>query len=153
MPVRFRLLLAASFLPAQLALAQIPASNTSGSATTHISAHLPAQKDFHQFLTRDLIEHLTPSLGPGITVAYEMLRDAPTQTGIAYPKFYLWITATKTDNTIVEGAARVAAIEKKGFQITHFLSRSDIASHPLSIESVFPQTLLHSIRSKARLNK
>ena len=141
---RFGLLLAVALLVSPCGFTQVP-----GVAESHIDGNVPDTKDFKPFLIRDLTAHLKPKVGEGITVGYELLRDGPTQTGIAYPKFYLWVTATKPDKTVLDGAARVAAIDKKEFQVTTFISRADIVAHPEDLASVFPQLLLDKIRTKA----
>lgn len=145
---RFSLLLGAALLVSPCAYSQIP-----DLAESHIDANVPAPKDFKPLLVRDLTAHLKPKLGEGITVAYELLRDGPTQAGVAYPKFYLWVTATKPDKTVVEGAARVAAIKQKEFQVTDFLTSVEITSQPDSIAHIFPQALLDKIRKKAGINQ
>jgi hypothetical protein len=141
---RLGLFLAAILPVSPCAFAQIP-----GVAESHIAGNVPDAKDFRPFLIRDLAAHLKPALGDAVTVDYDLLRDTPTQTGIAYPKFYVWVTATKPDKSIVDGAARVAAIDKKGFQVTTFIPRADIVAHPEALASIFPQLLLDKIRAKA----
>ena len=148
MNARLSTLLAAALLGSPCGFAQV-----AGVAESHIAANVPEPKDFRSFLVRDLTAHLKPKLGEGITVDYELLRDGPTQTGIAYPKFYLWVTAIKPDKTVVDGAARVAAIDKKEFQVTILIPRADIVAHPESLDSVFPQLLLDKIRTKAGVKK
>lgn len=144
MNLRFHLFLAVALPVAPCAFTQIP-----NVAESHIDGNVPDAKDFRQFLVRNLTAHLKQTLGEGITVDYELLRDGPTQTGIAYPKFYLWVTATKADKSTVDGAARVAAIGKKEFLVTTFIPRSEIVAHPEALGSVFPQLLLDKIRTKA----
>jgi hypothetical protein len=148
MTERFASILAAVLLASSCTFAQVP-----GVAEPHIAANVPDTSDFRSFLVRDLTVHLKRTLGEGISVDYELLRDGPTQTGIAYPKFYLWVTATKPDKTVVDGAARVAAIDKKRFEVTDFLTRSEIAAKPDSIARVFPQLLLDKIRNKAGITR
>jgi len=141
---RFPLLFAVALLLAPDGYPQIPEV-----AESHIAANVPEAKDFRSFLIRDLTTHLKPKLGEGITVDYELLRDGPTQTGLAYPKFYVWVTVTKPDKSVVDGAARLAAIDGKKFQVTTFVSRSEILAQPQALASVFPQLLLDKIRTKA----
>ena len=121
----------------------------SGVAESHITANVPAGKDFRSFLIRDFTAYLKPIHGEKLALDYELLRDAPTQSGVAYPKFYLWLKATNAENAIIEGAARVAAIDKKRFEVTDFLSRSDITSRPNSVAQIFPAALLEKIHTKA----
>lgn len=120
---------------------------------SHVAANVPGTNNFRPFLIRDLSAHLKPIYGDKLTVDYELLRDGPTQSGIAYPKFYLWLRATNAEKTAIEGAVRVAAIDKKRFDVTSFVSRADIISHPDTLARVFPQALIEQILTKAGLKK
>ena len=128
--------------------AQVP-----GVAESHIAANVPSTNDFRPFLIRDLTAYLKPTYGDKLTVDYELLRDGPTQSGVAYPKFYLWLRATNAEKTVIEGAVRVAAIEKKRFDVTDFVPRSEIVSHPDSLARIFPQALIEKIHTKAGVKK
>ena len=144
MKTRLGLFLATALLTTPCAVAQL-----ADVAESHIEANVPDAKDFRAFLIRDLTAYLKPQLSDGVTLDYELLRDGPSQTGIAYPKFYLWVTVAKPEKLVVDGVARVAAIEKKGFQVTVFIPRADIIANPDILASVFPQSLLDKVRSKA----
>jgi hypothetical protein len=128
--------------------AQIP-----GVAESHIAANVPSTNDFRPFLIRDLTAYLKPNHGDKLTVDYELLRDGPTQSGVAYPKFYLWLRATNAEKTVIEGAVRVAAVDKKRFDVTDFVSRWEIVSHPDSLARIFPQALIEKIHTKAGVKK
>lgn len=128
--------------------AQIP-----GVAESHIAMNVPSTNDFRPFLIRDLTDYLKPTLGDKLTVDYQLLRDGPTQSGVAYPKFYVWMRATNAGQTLIEGATRVAAIDKKRFEITNFLPRAEIVSHPDAVMSIFPAALIEKIHSKAGVQK
>src|SRR5213078_4351122 len=80
-------------------------------AESHIRANLPDKKNFDKFLKRDLEQYFKDSLQKTVHVEYELLRKGPTQTGIAYPKFYAWVTIRDGEKVIDQGAVRVAAIE------------------------------------------
>lgn len=56
-------------------------------ADSHIQANVPSEKDFDNFLKRDLAAYFKDDLKKDVTVEYELLRNAPTQSGIAFPKF------------------------------------------------------------------
>jgi hypothetical protein len=122
-------------------------------AQSHIDANVPAEKDFRPFLIRDLTAHLRPKFGDGISVDYELLRDGATQTGIAYPKFYVWVKLASSSGSVVEGVARAAAIAKREFQITDFLTREVILAQPSAVDGVFPEALLGKIRQRAGLSQ
>ena len=80
---------------------------------SHIDANVPEDSEFNRLLERDLTTQFVSRLsakGP-VRVQSTLLREGPTQTGIAYPKFYLWVTVHDDGRVLFEGAVRVAAIE------------------------------------------
>src|SRR6266571_4747904 len=116
---------------------------------SHIEANVPAQKDFRRFLIRDLESYFAVSLGKPVRVDYELLRDAPTQSGVSYPKYYAWVKIFDGNKLISEGAVRVAAIERVRFEVTNYLSKDDIRRDTQAVVKVFPKVLSDSIRSRA----
>jgi hypothetical protein len=148
MKYRLALLLASVFLACTSCQAQIP-----GVAESHVARNVPRANDFRPFLIRDLTAYLKRTHGDKLTVDYELLRDGPTQSGVGYPKFYLWLRATNAEKTAIEGAVRVAAVDKKRFDVTAFIPRPDIVSHPAALDVVFPQALIAKILTKAGLKK
>ena len=122
--------------------------NTAGS---HIDANVPDKNDFRAFLIRDLTAFLKLKYGNQLKIEYELLRTDPTQSGLAYPRFYLWLSATNADMQPIEGAVRVAAIDGKSFDVTHFIPSSVIVSNPDSVTRIFPPALIQKIRTKAGL--
>jgi hypothetical protein len=148
MNYRLTLLLASAFLACASSHAQIP-----GVAESHIAANVPSTNDFRPFLIRDLTAYLKPTHGDKLTVDYELLRDGPTQSGVAYPKFYLWLRATNAEKTVIEGAVRVAAVDKKRFDVIDFVPRADIVSRPDALGRIFPQALIEKIHTKAGVKK
>ena len=141
---RLTLLLTFLFLACTSCRAQIPHITES-----HIAANVPSTNDFRPFLIRDLTAYLKPTLGEKLTVEYELLRNEPTQSGVAYPKFYLWLRATNAEKTVIAGAVRVAAVDKKQFYVTNFVPLPEIISHPDSLMRIFPQALIEKIHTKA----
>jgi hypothetical protein len=121
---------------------------------SHVTANVPSKDDFRTFLVRDLTTYFQHhTYGNGITVDYELLRDEPTQVGVAYPKYYVWATITMPDKSIVEGAARVAAVAKREFHILAFFTRSEIITDPTELAQCFPKALLEKIRAKSGVKK
>lgn len=119
-------------------------------STSQIEAHVPAAEDFKTFLVRDASEYLSTKEGRKLGAECELLRDSPTQAGVAYPKFYAWVRGVDADKkTIVEGVMRLAAINKKRFEVTDFISRPEIVSTPSRVEGIFPQLLIPMIKNKA----
>jgi hypothetical protein len=85
-------------------------------------------------------------------IKLEFLREGATQSGVAYPKFYLWVAVYDSilKNELGQGAIRVAAIEKKHFQITDYLTKEEIIKIPDSIYQVFPKPVCEKIIAKLR---
>ncbi|HTC76809.1 MAG TPA: hypothetical protein VK684_14600 [Edaphobacter sp.] len=118
-------------------------------ARSHIDANVPSPEFFDAYMKRDLSSYLCK--GPGsCRIEYQLLRDGPTQTGISYPKFYVWAKCFNGDRLQTEGAARLAAIDKKEFQITNFLSRSQISDSPQQVGEIFPAPLVKNILQRAK---
>lgn len=122
-------------------------------AESHVAANVPSTDDFRPFMIRDLTAYLKATHGDKWTVDYELLRDGPTQSGVANPKFYLWLRATNAEKTVIEGAVRVAAVDKKRFEVTDFVPRSEIVSDPDTLPLIFPQALIEKIHTKAGVKK
>jgi hypothetical protein len=87
-------------------------------------------------------------VGKPVAVEYELLRDGPTQSGVAYPKFYVWVRARTTEGSLSQGAVRVAAVDRKEFQVTNYVPESEIRAHPDDIDQVFPGPVCQKIKSR-----
>jgi hypothetical protein len=118
-------------------------------AESHIKANVPAQKDFDPFLKRDLTAFFRQSSTTPIRVEYQLLREGPTQTGIAYPKFYAWVKVFSGSRLSKEGAVRLAAIDKARFEVTQFVPKAEAASDPQALARVFPAALIPLILEKS----
>ncbi len=117
-------------------------------AESHVRANVPDEKDFAKFLKRDLEQYFKDSTKKTVTVEYELLRNGPTQSGIAYPKFYAWVTVRDNTTVIDQGAVRVAAVEKKHFDVTDFVSEADIKDAPMILDRIFPKPVADKIRER-----
>jgi hypothetical protein len=120
-------------------------------AQSHIRANVPDKRVFDKFLKRDLQQYFKASKRKTVKIEYELLREGPTQSGIAYPKFYAWVTVRDHRTVVEEGAARVAAVEKKHFDVTDFLSKADIERSPMTLDRVFPGPVADKIRERLGL--
>ena len=118
-------------------------------AKSHVEGNVPQGELFDEYLARDLQMYFCRG-NNDCRVQYEFLRDGPTQSGISYPKYYLWIKNIKGNTAVEEGAVRVAAVDQKSFHVTHFLSREQISASPSQLASVFPAALVDKITQKAR---
>ena len=117
-------------------------------AKSHIEGNVPSQADFDRFLQRDLTAYFRKAAGKPVTVRYELLRDGPTQTGVAYPKYYLWVKVFRDGKQSDEGAVRVAAIAKREFGVAEYLPKAEMQKQPEQIYSVFPATVGDKIKER-----
>ena len=116
--------------------------------SSHIDANVPAAADFDNFLTRDLAAYFAAARKKKSPVQYELLRNGPTQSGVSYPKFYLWVRVAGGKTPRDRGAVRVAAVEKKQFEVTDFVSEEALRSDPTGIYRLFPAPVCEKITEK-----
>ena len=134
--------------PAKKAARPQPLDPMAAIADSHIKGNVPAKARFDAYLRRDLTAYFARSNGKKVAVACEFLRDGPTQTGIAYPKYYLWVKVRAGKKLVDEGAVRVAAIDRQRFEVTHYLSKTDMKKDPEQIDGVFPLPVGDRIRQR-----
>jgi hypothetical protein len=115
----------------------------------HVDANVPPARQFQSLLKRDLERFFSDRRGSTVAVSYELLRDAPTQSGIAYPKYYVWVRAEDAAKLVEEVAVRVAAIDRTRFQITDFVSTREIQRNALEVDKIFPKALVPDIVRRA----
>lgn len=116
---------------------------------THIDGNVPPADKFAELLRRDLQTYFATSSGAPRTVELEMLRDGPTQSGISFPKYYVWVKVIDAAGKVQEGAARVAAIHEVRFEVTHFVSAHQIRDAPETLQDVFPPPVCDAAIAKA----
>jgi hypothetical protein len=140
------ILLGALVLPCTTTLAQTAVQRS------HIEEHVPPADQAETILRRDLAAFFTASTGQKVaSLQIVALRDGPTQSGVAYPKFYFWVLASGTDAVLAEGAVRVAAIDQVRFEVTDFLPKAKIQQLPGEVAAVFPQPLVSLILQRAEV--
>jgi hypothetical protein len=122
-----------------------------GVRESHIDANVPARADFDRIMRRDLEAYFAgASPRPIAALDFQLLRDGPTQSGWAYPKYYVWVVVQHGADSVQEGAARLQAMDRERFEVTHFLSRDEIASNRSGLRSVFPEPVCVRIEEKMR---
>ena len=119
-------------------------------AQSHIGGNVPNEPDFNRFLQRYLEEYFRTRVKKPVKVAFEFLREGPTQTGIAFPKYYVWVKVTEGKKVIDEGAARVAAIPKQHFEVTDFMTTNEIKKNSKAVFDVFPRPVGEKILSRSK---
>lgn len=116
---------------------------------SHTEANVPKPADFQRLLSRSLTSYWNRRTNRDLQIEWDLLRQAPTQAGTAYPKYYVWVKALDGKQIVAEGAARVAAIGKERFDVTDFLSREEIRTSPNKVDAVFPAALKSVILKRA----
>ncbi len=112
---------------------------------SHIEGNVPKKKSFELYLKRDLEKYFLEKYGK-VTIKWEYLRLGETQSGVAYPKYYLWTKVFSGEQMINEGAIRVAAIEKTHFDITNFVPIAEIRKGTVNIYEIFPGAVCETIK-------
>ena len=116
----------------------------------HITTNLPSTyEEFTEIVQRDLDSYFSKAEKESVSTSYELLRKQPTQSGVAYPRFYAWVVISINNKIIKQGAIRLTAIDGTRVDVTDFIKSDDIVANPSSIESVFPKSLCDGIRQRA----
>lgn len=116
---------------------------------TGLAGDAPSPDRFDPLMRRDLTEYFaTPDSTP-VTVAYDLLRHGPTQVGIGYPKYYVWVRVHSADTTL-QGAVRIAAIDPEHLQVFQFLTSDEILADPARVRQTFPLALNQELMRRAR---
>ena len=89
--------------------------------SSHIAANVPSRADFGRLLTQALGRYFNPDRRPYVGIGHQLLREEPTQSGVAYPKFYVWVRVFNKGLVERQGAVRLEAIERREFRITDFV--------------------------------
>lgn len=115
---------------------------------TTVAQTSAALQPFDARLQRGLREHF----GPAGRIESSLLRDTPTQSGAAWPKYYAWVRVLGNDplQPPREGAARLADIDGEAIEVTHFVAAQQIrAEGAAAIDRIFPAALVPRILALA----
>lgn len=150
--VRWDIVIAAVVLAVLVAIAVVmylPTLFVGSISRSHVVANAPDNAEFARFLSRDLRAYFTAEMKTDVDVSFELLRAGPTQVGLSYPKFYVWVIVTSraTGAQLSQGAVAVAAREKELFFVTDYISRFDVRAHPERL-AAFPGPVVDRIRSR-----
>ena len=142
--------LALPLLICTLLLASCVDQTTRKIQTSHIEGNAPKAADFELMLQRDLTSYFETIHGEEVAVQYEFLRQGPTQSGVSYPKYYLWAKVTRAGSVIDEGAIRCAAVETTHFEVTDFITKTSLQKDLTQAASVFPAGVCERISEKIK---
>lgn len=118
---------------------------------SHVDANVPDEKDFQKILQRDITKYVTDAGDKNISVTVELLRDKPSQSGVALPKFYIWIVKRDAKRAVIEeAAARIAAVEKTRFDVIQYYTRERILKESDLAQKVFPDDVYEKILAKVK---
>ncbi len=120
---------------------------------SHIEANVLPTDLFDSCMQRDLSSYFSKEFNGNVTVDYQMLRDSPTQAGLSWPKYYVWVIIKKQGIIKGKGAARVAAINKERFEVFQFISAEDIENNSTQLNEYFPQSLHGKIKQLSQRDK
>jgi hypothetical protein len=84
------------------------------------------------------------------SVTIDMLRDRGTVTGVASPKYYVWIAATDRQGRPLEGVMRIAHVEGEHYEVLQFFTAAELRAEPDLAASYFPKVLLSAIAQRAK---
>ena len=110
---------------------------------------IPRQATFDQELSWAILVYFTTNQSSTVGISYELLRKEPTITGLAYPKYYVWVEVRSDWKLVQAGAARLAAF-RGSLAVTDFLSAEAIRSDTTTVAAIFPMALIHGITRRAR---
>lgn len=122
----------------------------SKASASHVEANVPIAKEFEAILKRDIGAYMDDGEDSGFSISVELLRQGPTQVGVALPKYYVWIEKRDPSGALVEAAAaRVAAVERDRFEVIQYFKKERILAEPALIQKVFPKDVYEKIVKKA----
>ena len=117
----------------------------------HIDANVPDPKDFDRILNRDITKYVTDRADKDITVKVELLRDGPSQSGVALPKYYIWIAKRSAKGVLMEeAAARIAAVNRDHFDVVQYYDRKRLENETDLVSKVFPDDVYTKILAKLK---
>jgi hypothetical protein len=118
---------------------------------SHIDANVPDKKDFDLILKRDLTRYVTDKNDKNIAVTIELLRDVPSQSGVALPKYYCWIEKRNAKGELMEeAAARIAAVNRDHFEVVQYYDRKRLENEQELVSKVFPADVYEKILKKLK---
>jgi hypothetical protein len=144
---KFALFLLAGFVVLSVSMAVAPYFLDYGRRASHIGENVPDPAQFATILARDLDGYFSRELASQVVVKFQLLRDGPTQSGVAFPKFYAWVTVSslQSGQKIAEGAVRLSAENKASLSVTDFIPADDIKKRPDDLKRLFPSDVMVKI--------
>lgn len=114
-------------------------------SNSHLVANVPKQENFDEYLQRDLDIYFTELKDTSVQVEYKLLRNEPTQVGLAFPKYYAWVDIQTEDGYSESGAAYIAAISGEYFQIISYMDAEEITQDTDALYKMYPEDICNQI--------
>jgi len=116
-------------------------------AESHVSGNVPAAKELIPQQTRDLNLYFSSQPGGSATQKFDWLREGPTQVGLSYPKFYVWVQLQDGR----EAAVEVAAVNKQKFHVAEVFFATDITKDRRVMDGHMPAPVVEAALSRVRI--
>jgi len=137
-PILFLILMLIPAYPATAQLEDVQRPHTEGNT--------PPVASFALFLNRDLLAYFKIRNATVNRVEWKFLRQGATQSGVSYPKFYVWARLYNHKQFLESGAVRIEAVDKNEFLVTDYVSRASVQKNPRITDSIFPALVCIRIR-------
>jgi hypothetical protein len=109
---------------------------------------VPDNKTFGPLLIHVLTSCFEDDRFKDLQFKYTFLADHPFQSGIAFPKYYLWVEKYDGSHPIGRGVIEVAAIDQTRLGVVEFVSKKDLATDLEWIKRHYPPEVCKSILQK-----
>jgi len=106
---------------------------------------IPDEKTFEPLLIRVLSSYFEDDRFKNLQFRYMLLADHPFQSGIAFPKYYLWIEKYDGSRFIGQGVMEIAAIDQTRLGVIEFTSKKDLETDREWIKQHYPPEVCQSI--------
>ena len=133
------------FIAISLCLGGIVYFGLSGIPEGHIEENVPEQEYLDDYLQRDLERYFTELKSEPIQIEYILLRDEPTQVGLTYPKYYVWVDIQTEDGYLESGAVYIVAISGEYFQVYDYKNEEEIKQDHSILYELFPDDVCDQI--------
>ena len=88
-----------------------------GIQESHIQGNVPEASTFDAYLKRDVASFFQAKFRKSLEISYDLLRQGPTQSGVALPKYYLWVRVID-QGTIIEEGNHEGLLQQSGHYAT-----------------------------------
>ncbi len=111
--------------------------------------YLAAREAFDRSFREDLLDYFVRiHRSENVSLSFELLREGPTVTGMAAPKFYAWTEVSLGQAVEEAGAVRVAETGAGEFEVFDYLSADEMRRDFNKALEIFPLSVAEEIRER-----